>query len=51
MKNNKVMSGYKQLKKKLAKLKQFKANLPRLIDCSNIYDNPELVPKNFVLGF
>lgn len=27
----------KTLKKRLSKLKHFKANLPRLIDCSEIY--------------
>jgi hypothetical protein len=31
------MTERKQLKKKLAKLKHYKANLPRLIDCSNVY--------------
>ena len=31
------MTERKQLKKKFAKLKQYKANLPRLIDCSNVY--------------
>ena len=31
------MNERKQLKKKLAKLKHFKANLPSLIDCSNVY--------------
>ncbi len=31
------MKKAKQLKKKLAKLKHYKANLPRLIDCSNVY--------------
>jgi hypothetical protein len=32
-----IMTERKQLKKKLAKLKHYKANLPRLIDCSNVY--------------
>jgi hypothetical protein len=31
------MTERKQLKKRLAKLKRYKANLPRLIDCSNVY--------------
>ena len=31
------MTERKQLKKKLAKLKHYKANLLRLIDCSNVY--------------
>jgi chaperonin cofactor prefoldin len=31
------MTERKQLKKKLAKLKQYKAELPRLIDNSNVY--------------
>jgi len=31
------MTERKQLKKKLAKLKQYKAALPRLIDSSNVY--------------
>lgn len=31
------MTERKQLKKKLAKLKHYKANLPRLIDCSSVY--------------
>ena len=31
------MTERKQLKKKLSKLKHFKANLPMLIDCSNVY--------------
>lgn len=31
------MTERKQLKKKLAKLKHYKSNLPRLIDCSNVY--------------
>lgn len=38
----KKKSGYQKnmkilIKKKLAKLKHYKANLPRLIDCSNVY--------------
>lgn len=32
-----IMTERKQLKKKLAKLKHYKANLPRLIDCSSVY--------------
>ena len=32
-----IMTERKQLKKKLAKLKHYKSNLPRLIDCSNVY--------------
>ena len=35
--NRFIMTERKQLKKKLAKLKHYKANLPRLIDCSNVY--------------
>ena len=31
------MTERKQLKKKLAKLKHYKSNLPRLIDCSSTY--------------
>lgn len=31
------MTKCKQLKKKLSLLKHYKANLPRLIDCSNVY--------------
>ena len=31
------MTELKQLKKKLAKLKHYKSNLPRLIDCSSVY--------------
>jgi hypothetical protein len=32
-----IMTERKQLKKKLSKLKHYKANLPRLLDCSNVY--------------
>ena len=31
------MTERKQLKNKLSKLKHYKSNLPRLIDCSNVY--------------
>lgn len=31
------MTERRQLKIKLAKLKHYKLNLPRLIDCSNVY--------------
>jgi hypothetical protein len=31
------MTERRQLKNKLSKLKHYKANLPRLIDCSNVY--------------
>ena len=31
------MTERKQLKNKLSKLKHYKLNLPRLIDCSNVY--------------
>lgn len=31
------MTERKMLKKKLSKLKHFKSNLPRLIDCSDVY--------------
>ena len=31
------MTEVRQLKKKLAKLKRYKAYLPSLIDCSNVY--------------
>jgi hypothetical protein len=43
------MTERKQLKKQLSKLKAYKRNLPRLIDCSTVYGDEVFTQKDYAL--